>query len=193
MADQEKQQRLLLRLFSNKIIAHNARNEPKLACTACNEIFNMTKGTCLEVSTKVLYNNAKSLIMLNDLKLAERRLKQAKARNPKDEDIAKLFIQLDKLKAEERERLAKMAGGIIGSGSENGASEGNSTDETFEKYIEEEFQQLSIDNSLDKLTFSSKFTNSEKTCMKSLVEKFNLLYTEDDKNHDVIIKKMPKK
>ncbi|CAH1983531.1 unnamed protein product [Acanthoscelides obtectus] len=114
MAEQEKQQELLMRLYTNLLICHAKTDEPKKGCINFNKIMDLVKGTDLKIPAKCYYNNAKCLRMLGDYKLAKRRLEVAYRAEPKNPDILNLLLNLEddmrKSRREEIERSKAMCG-----------------------------------------------------------------------------------
>lgn len=107
--DLEKQRTLLLRLYTNNAIAYTKLKLPKKACINCNNAFALVKGTSLKIPAKLYYNNALSLIELNDLTVAENRLKKAQQLAPENAEISALFKKLDEMKREKIESEKKLA------------------------------------------------------------------------------------
>ncbi|CAG9855576.1 unnamed protein product [Phyllotreta striolata] len=107
--DQVKQQELLLRLYSNLLVAHAKVEEPRRGCVNFNKIRELVKGTDIKVTAKMYFNNAKCLRMLGDYELARKRLDQAHRMEPKNPDILNEYILLDKAVREDREKTTEIA------------------------------------------------------------------------------------
>lgn len=109
MADQEKQEALLLRIYTNLVVSYTKIKEPRPACTNAQRIYNLCKGTSLKVPPKVYFNHGRSLIQLSDYKWAEIRLNQARKLEPNNVEISKELIKLDEKRIESRQREVEMA------------------------------------------------------------------------------------
>lgn len=144
--DQEKQQKLLLRLYTNKVVTHVKLKEPKQACHAANRIYSMVKGTSMKVPAKVFYNNGKALIMLNDLVMAETRLKTAHRLKPLDESIAHELAHLEELRKKARDSELKFSKGFMTAiSSQDGSETSKSNNAPVETGISEEFKSVFAD------------------------------------------------
>lgn len=93
--DQEIQQELLLKLYTNLLVCYTKAEEPKKGCINFNKIKDLVKGTDLKISAKVYFNNAKCLRKLGDYGLAKKRLEMARMIEPKNPDILNEFLILD--------------------------------------------------------------------------------------------------
>nr|CAI5870076.1 unnamed protein product [Callosobruchus analis] len=114
MADQEKQQELLMRLYTNLLVCYTKTEEPKKGCTNFNKIRDLVKGTELKIPPKCYFNNAKCLRMLGEFELAKKRLNIAYRAEPKNPDVLNLMLNLEedirKSKREQIERSRAMLG-----------------------------------------------------------------------------------
>ncbi|KAK4872413.1 hypothetical protein RN001_014442 [Aquatica leii] len=111
--EQEKQQRLLLRLLTNLVVSYTKVQDPKRACSNCNKIYYICKGTSLKVPTKVYFNHGKCLIMFGDYEWAERKLKQAQRLEPQNIEISRELLKLDQKKKESYNREIALAKAIF--------------------------------------------------------------------------------
>nr|CAH7767887.1 unnamed protein product [Callosobruchus chinensis] len=98
MADQEKQQELLLRLYTNLLVCYTKTEEPKRGCTNFNKIKDLVK--CLR--------------MLGEFELAKKRLNVAYRAEPKNPDVLNLMLNIErditKSKREQMEKSRAMLG-----------------------------------------------------------------------------------
>lgn len=117
--EEEKQQQLLLRIYTNLMVCHNKVSAPKKACTAANKIFYMAKGTKMVVPTKVYFHQAKAYRMLGEYERAAQRLKIAQRRDPHNTAIAEEFVSLEKERKEAEEKEKSMARAMINSNDNN--------------------------------------------------------------------------
>ncbi|GLV39091.1 shutdown [Carabus blaptoides fortunei] len=106
MSEQEKQQKLLFKIYTNLAICYNKDGNPKKACSMCNNIYAMSKNTSLSIPTKVYFHNGRALLMLNEFQRAREKLLMAQKLEPHNPDIsAELAIAVSKLQEEgNRER-----------------------------------------------------------------------------------------
>lgn len=88
MEDQEKQQKLLFKLYSNLAVCYTKENIPRKACTMCNQIFAMCKNTSIKIPAKVFFHNGRALSMLGDFEAAREKLIIAQRREPHNADIS---------------------------------------------------------------------------------------------------------
>ncbi|KAB0792302.1 hypothetical protein PPYR_14261 [Photinus pyralis] len=109
MADQEKQEELLLRLYTNLVVSYTKMKEPRRACINCNRIYNLCKGTSLKIPAKVYFNHGRCLIQLADYEWAERKLRQAQRMEPNNRSISDELQLLDRKRKESRDRENEMA------------------------------------------------------------------------------------
>nr|CAH7767697.1 unnamed protein product [Callosobruchus chinensis] len=114
MADQEKQQELLLRLYTNLLVCYTKTEEPKRGCTNFNKIKDLVKGTELRIPPKCYFNNAKCLRILGEFELAKKRLNVAYRAEPKNPDVLNLMLNIErditKSKREQMEKSRAMLG-----------------------------------------------------------------------------------
>lgn len=178
--EQEKQSKLLLRLYTNLAVTNVQIKVPRKVCAACNEIYRMTKGTSLQVPAKVYFNNAKALIMLGDLQLAEIRLKQAQKLEPKNEEISKQLKYLDDLKKENMKRETEVAKAMLKHTIEgkNTKSPSQPTDE-FKQSIKNTCKELKEDSTCKKYKLPSKLSNTEIKFIKDEVKNYNLMFVQN--------------
>lgn len=106
MSEQEKQQKLLFKLYTNLAICYNKDSNPRKACSMCNNIFAMSKNTSLTIPAKVYFHNGRALLMLNEFQRAREKLLVAQKLEPHNRDIsAELAKVIGKLQEEgHRER-----------------------------------------------------------------------------------------
>ncbi|CAH0552093.1 unnamed protein product [Brassicogethes aeneus] len=112
--DQEKQNELLHKLYTNLIVCYTKVEEPRKSCNNFNKLKNLLKETNVEMPAKALYNNAKCLRMLGDFQLAKRRLKEALKLDPKSPDIANEFITLNNQITAYKQSEAELAKKFMG-------------------------------------------------------------------------------
>lgn len=114
MDEQEKLEVLLLRIYTNLVVCCMKINEPRKTCINANKIFNLVKGTELQVPVKVYFNVAKAYRLLGEYKPAEKYLGMAKALEPGSTAISEEQIVLEKAKnsseAVEKNMVKKMFG-----------------------------------------------------------------------------------
>ncbi|KAK9879577.1 hypothetical protein WA026_006642 [Henosepilachna vigintioctopunctata] len=92
--EQEKQQDLLLRLYTNILVCYTRLDKPKKGCIAANKIYEIAKGIRMKIPAKVYFSNAKCLRMLGEFAQAKRKLEIARSLEPRNPDIANEFILL---------------------------------------------------------------------------------------------------
>lgn len=112
--DEAKQQTLLLKLYTNLLICYTKNNEPKKGCLNFNKIKELVKGTDLQISSKIYFNNAKCLRILGDYDLARKRLGMARRLEPKNPDILNELVILDQLVKEHKMKEKQMAKAVMG-------------------------------------------------------------------------------
>lgn len=109
-AEQEKQQTLLLRVYTNLVVCYIKVQSPKQACTSANKVYNLTRGTRLRTPAKVFFNHARALRMLGEFERAIEKLKIAKKCEPNDKLIAEECVMLEeeyKRSKEQERNIAK--------------------------------------------------------------------------------------
>lgn len=83
--EQISQEKLLLKLYMNLAVCYVKLRQPLRACTACNEINNLSN---IWNNQKALFLNAKALRMIGDFKKAQKKLNRAMILCPNNEDMA---------------------------------------------------------------------------------------------------------
>ncbi|KAJ2944574.1 hypothetical protein O0L34_g3925 [Tuta absoluta] len=83
-SEEEKQEKMLKKLYTNLAICYNATKQPLKACVACNE---MNRLNSLWNNGKVLFQNAKALRMIGQYDDAEKKLRRAIKLSPNSEEI----------------------------------------------------------------------------------------------------------
>ncbi|KAL3286894.1 hypothetical protein HHI36_001381 [Cryptolaemus montrouzieri] len=112
-SEQEKQQDLLLRLYTNILVCYTKLEEPKRGCNAANRIFEMTKGIGIKLPAKVYYSNAKCLRMLGEYQQARKKLELAHRREPKNPEIAQELLTLSKAMEEHKKKEHSLAKAFV--------------------------------------------------------------------------------
>lgn len=112
-AEQEKQQTLLLKIYTNLLVCYVKVSSPKPACTFANKVYNVTKGTSLRIPTKVYFNHARALRMLGEYERATERLKMAKKYEPNNKAIAEECVILEEEYKQVKEREKHIAKAIF--------------------------------------------------------------------------------
>lgn len=111
--DQEKHQELLLRLYSNLLVAYTKIEEPKKGCINFNRICELVKGTDIKITAKMYFNNAKCLRMLGEFNLAKKRLEIAEKLEPKNPEILNEMIALDRDIMKSRQEQIQMGKALL--------------------------------------------------------------------------------
>lgn len=106
--EQEKQQAILMRIYTNLVVCNMKINEPRKTCINANKIFNLIKGTDFKVPVKVYFNVAKAYRLLGEYDQAEKYLEKAKKLEPGSTAIGEEQIILDKEKSERNEMEKNM-------------------------------------------------------------------------------------
>lgn len=112
--EQEKQQMLLLRIYTNLVVCNMKINDSRKTCINANKIFQMVKGTELKIPAKVYFNVAKAYRLLGEYNQAERYLGLAKNLEPASTAISEEQIILEKQKNQNHEVEKNMAKKMIG-------------------------------------------------------------------------------
>ncbi|XP_045760843.1 inactive peptidyl-prolyl cis-trans isomerase shutdown-like [Maniola jurtina] len=94
-AEENKQVKLLIKLYINLAISYNKTKQPLKACIACNELNRLNS---LWNNPKVLFQNAKALRMIGQFDEAQRRLKRALKLNPSNEELLEEMALINRLK-----------------------------------------------------------------------------------------------
>lgn len=176
-AEQEKQQSLLLRLYTNLIVCYTKIQEPKRACTNCNKVYRMCKDTSLKVPAKVYFNHARSLILLSDYDEAENKLKQARFLEPQNVEITKEFLKLDAKKKENYIREKALAKAVFKNIAELKVTASNSeVTDLFRESISSFCKELWNDSDATQYNLPDKLTTNELTFCKKEVLKNKLLF-----------------
>lgn len=183
--EQEKQAKLLLRLYTNLAVTNMQIKEPRKVCTACNEIYRMTKGTSLKVPAKVFFNNAKSLIQLGDFYLAEKRLLQAQKLEPTNAEISKEIKYLEETKKIHLKRETELAKAMLKFkiDEKNTKLPEQPTDQ-FKQSIKETCKELKENSVCEKYKLPSKLSNTEIKFIESEVKNYNLTFLQDFKSNE---------
>ncbi|CAG9837671.1 unnamed protein product [Diabrotica balteata] len=111
--DQVKQQELLLKLYSNLLVACTKTEDYKKACINFNRINELVKGTDLKISAKMYYNSAKCLRMLGDYHLSKKRLNEALKLEPKNKEILQELVELENSFKQYKEKESQVAKAFI--------------------------------------------------------------------------------
>lgn len=112
--EQEKQQALLLRIYTNLVVCNMKINESRKTCINANKIFNIVKGTELKIPAKVYFNVAKAYRLLGEYDQAERYLELAKNLAPGSTAISEEQIILEKQKNQSHQVEKNMAKKMFG-------------------------------------------------------------------------------
>lgn len=107
--EQEKQNAMLLKLYTNLVVCYTKINEPRKSCMNFNKLNALTKEMNVDVPVKALFNNAKSLKQLGEYNLARKRLEIARARDPNNVEISIELVNLDKTIREDFEKEKALA------------------------------------------------------------------------------------
>lgn len=101
--EQEKQQELLLRIYTNLVVCSMKVSEPRKTCVNANKIFNLVNGTGLKVPAKVYFNVARAYRLLCEYDQAEKFLAKAKKLEPKNTAVAEEQVLLDEARNQSHE------------------------------------------------------------------------------------------
>lgn len=112
-AEQEKQQAMLLKIYTNLVVCYVKVPSPKQACFFANKIYNMVKGTSLTIHVRVYFNHAKALRMLCDYDRAAERLRKAQQLETNNRAIAEEFIILEKERKASKEKEKNVAKAML--------------------------------------------------------------------------------
>lgn len=113
--DEVKQQELLHKLYVNLIVCYTRCEQPRKSCIYFNRLMALVKGTSLKIPAKAYYNNARSLRMLGEFRLAKTRLNLAHEKEPNNPDILNEMIALDKDINDYKDKEVEMAKAFISS------------------------------------------------------------------------------
>ncbi|GJQ77201.1 shu [Trypoxylus dichotomus] len=180
--DQEIQQQLLLKLYSNLVNAYTKIQVPRKACSIANQIYHLVRGTSLEVPAKVFFHNARALMMLGDYQSAKQKLQAAKRRCPNNEEIGKEFLKLEQLIRENREREVKLAKAIFKNldkdkkDAPGGDTEGVTED--FKETLKEYFSELVTDTENTQYNLPDDLNELELQHIRTTAPQFNLILGE---------------
>lgn len=97
-SDQELQQSLLLKIYTNLVVCYMKIKEPRKTCINANKVFNLVKKTDLKVPVKVYFNVAKAYRMLCEYDKAEKYLSLAKKIEPGSTTISEEQVVLERVK-----------------------------------------------------------------------------------------------
>lgn len=170
--EQEKQQKLLLRLYINNSISYSMVNEPRKCCTFCNKVYYLTKGTALEIPAKVYFHNARALMKLSDFDQAKKRLLKAKAKEPHNPEIAAEFKILEEMQAKDREREKALAKAFVACAIQ---PESKISDK-FKEVVDEICKELIDDQSSNEFKLPSQLTTEEKALVEAKAKEHGLGY-----------------
>lgn len=182
--EQEQQQKLLLRIYTNLAICYNKENQPKKACCMCNEIYNMVRNTSLEIPAKVFFNNGRALYMIGEYNRAKQRLIQAQRIEPRNREISEELLKVNQ-KWEEENRREKKFAQLYVSGNKQEGNQSNVDDNNyheFRKLIKETIDEFKNNDSIQ-YTLPSGLTTNEHGIAKSEVEKAGLKLHEFKQNN----------
>lgn len=113
--DQIKQQELLLKLYTNLLVAYTKTGLPRKGCINFNRISELIKGTDIKMTAKMYFNNAKCLRMLGDFTLAKKRLNLALKLEPKNPEILNEMLTLESNIKSYKENQTRMSKGLLSS------------------------------------------------------------------------------
>ncbi|XP_044272134.1 inactive peptidyl-prolyl cis-trans isomerase shutdown [Tribolium madens] len=113
--EQLKCEELLVRLYTNLLVCCTHAEIPKRGCLFAQKIYEMAKNDTFKVSAKVFFNHAKCQRMLGSYNKAERNFLQARALEPKNEEIKQELDSLIKAKEEFKKQQAKLGKALLSS------------------------------------------------------------------------------
>lgn len=103
-AEQELEvKELLITTYSNLAICYNKVNNPQKSCLAIQELERLTS---INHNSKALYTKGKALLMLNDLKNAEKFLLKASKIAPDNESIGRCLNDLEDMRKNQIEYIS---------------------------------------------------------------------------------------
>lgn len=182
MEEQEEQQKIILRILTNLAISYNKDNQPKRACSMCNNIFNMVKNTSLKVPAKVYFNNGRALYMIGEYNKAKSKLLQAQKLEPQNKEISAELLKINE-KLKKQSQIEKQLAKIYVQGNNNKEIENNTKIKEDNEFIEfrNSIKQMCEDllESNDfQYTLPSGLTTEEYEIAKIEVEKCGLIFKE---------------
>lgn len=175
--DQELQQELLLKLYTNLVIAYTKIQVPRKACTNANEAYHLVKGTPLKVPAKVYFHNARALMMLGDYEGAKQKLQIANKMAPNNEDIGKEFVKLEELIKKNHQREVKLARAIFKNvdSTKKNESQDDVTEE-FKETLKEYLNELIDDPVNTQYNLPDDLSEVELNYIKANIAQFNLVF-----------------
>ncbi|KAI5635398.1 FKBP-type peptidyl-prolyl cis-trans isomerase domain-containing protein [Phthorimaea operculella] len=166
-SEEEKQEKMLKKLYTNLAICYNATKQPLKACVACNE---MNRLNSLWNNGKVLFQNAKALRMIGQYDDAEKKLRRAIKLCPTSEEIkAELELLQNTRESCNQARLVM----------ENPSAEAS---DAFKKEVDDLIKNFKENVNLCKLTLPGTLNSAEVEYIKTACARENLFYNKIQKD-----------
>ncbi|XP_068620806.1 inactive peptidyl-prolyl cis-trans isomerase shutdown-like [Battus philenor] len=164
------QEKLLIKLYTNLALCYNKTKQPLKACTACNELNRLNS---LWNNSKVLFQNAKALRMMGEFGKAGKKIRRALKLNPNNEEIkAELDLLQKTHKACNQTQLV--------------FKEKNSLElmnDKFKQEVESLIQYFKNNDDLCKLTLPCTLNSSEIDYIKTICTRENIFFNKIQKSY----------
>ncbi|KAF5296024.1 hypothetical protein FQR65_LT10327 [Abscondita terminalis] len=177
-SEQENQQELLVRCYTNLAILYTKIDQPARACTQCNKVYYICKGTTLKVPVKVHFNHGRSLIQLGDYAMAEQKLKQAQRLEPQNIEISRELLKLEEKKKESYAREVAVAKAMF-------KSKDVKLNEEFKCSITDYCKELIADKNSNQYNIPDGLNENEISFCKNEAEKHGLKLRTINQNNGV--------
>lgn len=176
--DQEIQQELLLKLYSNLVNSYTKIQVPRKACTIANQAYHLVKGTTLKIPAKIYFHNAKALMMLGDYESAKQKLQIANKMCPRNQEIAVEFVNLEQLMKKSHQREVKLARAIFKNVDKDKKESPDNVTEEFKETMRNFFTEL-IDDPVDmQYNLPDDLNETELNYIRANAIQFNVVFGE---------------
>ncbi|XP_030041114.1 inactive peptidyl-prolyl cis-trans isomerase shutdown-like [Manduca sexta] len=169
--EEEKQEKLLKKLYLNIAICSNKIKKPLKTCIACNELNRLNN---LWNNAKALLQNARALRMIGEFDEAEKKLKRSLKLCPDGEEVKKEFTVLQKNRdaCNQNKLLAKQ---LVGAAS-------NVPSEQFKKEVDNLITNFKESDDLCKLTLPGDLNSAEMEYIREVCIRENLFFNKIREN-----------
>lgn len=168
--EEQRQEKLLIKLYINLLVLYNEIKQPLRACTICNELKRLNS---LWSNKKVLFQSAKALRMIGEFNEAEKRLKRALKLCPDNETI---LAELSLL-AKTRDDCCKVR--LI----ENKIDNSNTISDSFKTEVDNLIKNFKENVNICKLTLPGDLNNAEIEYIIEACNKENLFCNKIQKDY----------
>ncbi|XP_049864831.1 inactive peptidyl-prolyl cis-trans isomerase shutdown-like [Pectinophora gossypiella] len=169
--EEQKQEKMLLKLYTNLAVCYNIIKQPQKACIACNELNRLNN---LWNNGKVLFQNAKALRMIGEFDGAEKRLRRAMKLCPDRRELEEELQLIQKTR--ESCNQSKLIMKNISNQKEEASHE-------FKREVDNLIKNFKENSELFKLTIPGSLNDAEKDYIREACVREHLLFNKVNKDY----------